>query len=104
MRVPLLCEQVVDLWSGGTSVFTNLVAVVTVVMGLHSRSFTLVHWIVYVVSLPHLPSSLLYTRSFTCVHCPATHAAHLATMVFLSCSFCLTPVPSAMIFQHCSSC
>jgi hypothetical protein len=46
---------VVDLWSGGTAVFTNLVAVATVVMGIHTRSFTWVHWAVYVVRAPRRP-------------------------------------------------
>ncbi len=45
----LLGLQVVDVWSGGTSVFTNVVGVVTVVMGLHTRSFTWIHWLFYVV-------------------------------------------------------
>mmetsp|Transcript_11831 Transcript_11831/g.27255 ORF Transcript_11831/g.27255 Transcript_11831/m.27255 type:complete len:1730 (-) Transcript_11831:60-5249(-) len=40
-----------DLWAAGTTTLTNVVWTVTIVMGLHTRSWTWMHWFVYVGSI-----------------------------------------------------
>uniref|UniRef100_A0A0C3SL24 Phospholipid-transporting ATPase n=1 Tax=Guillardia theta (strain CCMP2712) TaxID=905079 RepID=A0A0C3SL24_GUITC len=40
-----------DLWGAGTTVLTNVIWTVTIVMGLHTRSWTWMHWFVYVGSI-----------------------------------------------------
>ncbi len=55
-----------DIYSAGTAVFTNILAVVLIVTGIITRSFTYIHWIVLVVSHP---ATLCLRLQILCLHC-----------------------------------